>query len=91
MVPVVSTFISFPAGILKLKFRAFLAWTVAGSFVWSTFLTFLGWKVGTEWEGLHVYFSRFSWAILFLIIVVVAWWVWRHFRRADYKQHGLHE
>ena len=37
MMPIISTFISFPAGLAKMKISTFSALTFAGSFIWSTF------------------------------------------------------
>jgi membrane protein DedA with SNARE-associated domain len=79
IIPIFSTFISFPAGMFKMRFKDFLFMTAVGSLIWSSFLAWLGWRAGSEWEKIHVYFSKFSWIILGVIVVLGIWWIWRHF------------
>jgi len=81
-IPIVTTFISFPAGIAKMKYTKFIIFTFLGSLLWSLFLTFIGSKLGENWENIRHYFRGFDWVILGLIIVLIIWWVWRHLRRA---------
>jgi membrane protein DedA with SNARE-associated domain len=80
LMPVVSTFISCPAGLAKMKISTFSFLTFIGSFIWSTFLTYLGFTLGKNWEILEVYFRKFDYLILILIILAINWWVWRHFK-----------
>jgi membrane protein DedA with SNARE-associated domain len=82
LLPIVRTFISFPLGVLKVKsLWRFSAFTFAGSFVWSAFLTWLGLKLGENWESMEVWFRKFDYAILALIIIGGIWWGWRHFAK----------
>jgi len=46
MVPVFREMISVPAGLLKMKFPKFLAYTILGSCGWSTTLIFIGYYFG---------------------------------------------
>lgn len=81
LLPVIRTFISFPLGILKTKsLWRFSTLTFAGSFIWSTFLTYLGFTLGKNWTILEVYFRKFDYLILILITVIIIWWVWRHLK-----------
>lgn len=82
LLPVVRTFISFPLGVLKVKsLWRFSYLTFLGSFIWSAFLTYLGFILGKNWEILHIYFRKFDYLILALILIAVGWWIWRHFQR----------
>jgi membrane protein DedA with SNARE-associated domain len=88
LLPIVRTFISFPMGVLKVKsLWRFSAFTFAGSFVWSAFLVWLGLKLGDNWESLEIYFRKFDYAILDLIIIGGVWWGWRHFRKNKVKSN----
>ena len=85
LTPVISTFISFPAGLAKMKISTFSALTFAGSFIWSTFLTYLGFIFGENWQVLQIYFRKFDYLILALILIVAGWWIWRHFNNNRLK------
>ena len=50
MVPIIRTFISLPAGITRMPIAKFALYTVLGSAVWSYGLTYIGLKVGENWE-----------------------------------------
>jgi membrane protein DedA with SNARE-associated domain len=78
LLPVVRTFISFPAGIAKMNFTRFVLYSFLGSLPWSLLLVFIGQKLGENWESLRGYFHRLDWLILGLIIIGIAWWIWRH-------------
>ncbi|MBN2197780.1 DedA family protein [Candidatus Wolfebacteria bacterium] len=84
LLPVVRTFISFPLGILKIKsLWRFSFLTLAGSFIWSVFLTYLGLILGKNWGVLESYFRKFDYLILLIILGGFIWWLWRYFRKAD--------
>jgi membrane protein DedA with SNARE-associated domain len=80
LIPVIRTFISFPAGIFKLKFLKFTFLTLIGSFIWSFLLTYLGFLLGENWGILEKYFSKFSYFILFILIVLIVIYIFRRFR-----------
>src|SRR3989338_5342279 len=81
MTPIVRTFISIPAGIGKVKLKTFLSLYFLGSFIWSYFLVYLGFKLGENWAQLQGYFKKFDVLIVILILVGIAWWIRRHFKR----------
>lgn len=81
LLPIVRTFISFPAGIAEVKLNRFLAYTFAGSFIWSVTLAFIGQKLGDNWEHLSVYWRKFDYIILAIIVAGIIWWIWRHFKK----------
>lgn len=78
LLPVVRSFISFPAGIAKLKYWKFVLFTFVGSFFWSAALIFLGMKLGENWASLRNTFKKFDLAIVILLAVIIFWLVWRH-------------
>jgi hypothetical protein len=53
MLPVVRTFISFPAGVSRMPIWQFTAYTFAGSFPWSVGLAAAGYVLGENWEDLR--------------------------------------
>lgn len=82
MVPVVSTFISFPAGLAKMRLSLFLPLTFAGSFVWSYVLTKIGFILGANWSLIQVYFRKLDYIILAFIVVGIAYLAQRHFKKS---------
>ncbi len=77
LIPVVRTFISFPAGIFKVNIWKFTLLTIIGSFIWSLALSFLGYILGENWMVLQKYFHRFDYLILAIILVFIVWYIWR--------------
>jgi membrane protein DedA with SNARE-associated domain len=50
MLPIIRTFISLPAGVAKMPFWRFSAYTLLGSLPWVLMLAIVGEKVGDNWE-----------------------------------------
>lgn len=78
VLPIVRTFISFPAGIARMNIFKFSAYTFAGSLIWAYVLTYAGVVMGENWIYLEAYFRKFDWAIVALLVLGVIWWVLRH-------------
>ena len=81
MVPVISTFISLPAGLAKMNLKKFLIATFFGSLIWSGFLAYMGYSLGENWSVAMIYFRKFDYLILILIISGLIWWLRRHLRQ----------
>jgi membrane protein DedA with SNARE-associated domain len=54
-IPVVRHLISIPAGIGKMKLGHFSFYTVFGATLWNTFLAYLGYVLGENWEEVRHY------------------------------------
>jgi len=80
LLPVVRTFISFPAGVARMNFTRFVAYTFIGSFPWCLGLAYVGMKLGENWDTLGVYFHRFDIVIGILIALGVIYYVWHHLK-----------
>lgn len=78
LLPIVRTFISFPAGIVRMDLKKFCVYTLAGSILWSLALAYLGVKAGENWDYLKTYFHRFDLAIAIIIVAAIVWWAARH-------------
>lgn len=86
LLPVVRTFISLPAGIAKMNFVQFIFYTFLGSFLWSLFITWIGFKLGEQWDTLGPYFHRFDYLILITGIILFVLYLRRHLKHiADEK------
>ncbi|MDB4939788.1 MAG: hypothetical protein JWO40_213 [Candidatus Doudnabacteria bacterium] len=80
ILPVVRTFISFPAGVARVKFSNFILYSFIGSFIWALFLGYVGLKLGQNWETLKGYFHGLDYLIVGLVIVGAAWYIRRHIK-----------
>jgi len=76
MVPVVCTYISFPAGLAKVQPGWFGVLSLLGSTIWITFLGVLGYEVGANYTKVAGPIGKAA-----IVIAVVAWYV-RGRRRA---------
>lgn len=86
LIPVLSTFISFPAGLAKMEIKRFAGLTFIGAFIWCFLLAWIGSVLGENWATLHTYFEKFEYVILFLIIVIIIGVVWHRVRGATALQ-----
>lgn len=78
LLPVIRTFIAFPAGIARMDLWRFNLYTFVGSYIWSAGLAWIGMKLGEHWNTLGVYFHRFDAAIGVILLIAVVWYVRRH-------------
>jgi membrane protein DedA with SNARE-associated domain len=81
LLPVVRTFIAFPAGVARMNLWRFSVYTFAGSLPWCLGLAYVGQKLGEHWdknETLKSWFHRFDFVIGILGVAAIAWWIWRH-------------
>jgi membrane protein DedA with SNARE-associated domain len=88
LLPVVRTFIAFPAGVARMNLARFTVYTFLGSLPWCIGLAYVGQVLGEQWdknETLKTWFHRFDFLIGIVILAAAAWWVWRHIKhsRAD--------
>lgn len=88
LLPVIRTYISLPAGIAKMNFWKFNAYTVIGSFFWTLFLTYIGFYLGERWNILESYFRKFDVAILIIMAALIAWFLIKYHRRGLPKTNG---
>lgn len=85
MLPAIRTFIAFPAGVARMNIPRFIIYTFAGSLPWCLGLAYVGQKLGERWDKdlrLKTLFHRFDFVIGALIVMAVAWWIWRHLRHS---------
>ncbi|HLB95872.1 MAG TPA: DedA family protein [Patescibacteria group bacterium] len=82
LLPIVRTFISFPAGIARMNFLRFVVYSFLGSLPWTLLLAWIGQKLGDNWEDIRGYFHGLDWVILGLIVIGIVWWIWRHLKNS---------
>ncbi len=78
LLPLVRTFIAFPAGVARMPLVKFILYTFVGSLIWCWALAWVGLRLGQHWDTLGPWFHRFDALIVILILLGAAWYVWRH-------------
>lgn len=81
LLPAVRTVISLPAGVFRMDMKKFIIYTVVGCFLWSVFLTYLGFVMGENWQALDPYYRKFEYVILALIVFGGIFYVVRKIRK----------
>ena len=81
MLPLVRTFISFPAGVARMNVFRFSLYTFLGALPWCLGLAYGGYLLGENWESLRNAMRPFDIPIGLAVVAVIALYVWRHVRR----------
>jgi membrane protein DedA with SNARE-associated domain len=80
LLPVVRTFISLPAGVVRMPFGRFTAFTFLGCLPWTFALAWAGYLLGGSWHSVETYFRPISIGIAVLIVGGIAAWIVRRRR-----------
>ena len=67
--PVVRTFISFPAGTARMNFARFTFYTFVGCVPWVFALTYFGYLLGENWERIGSYLHYLDYAVALALFV----------------------
>jgi membrane protein DedA with SNARE-associated domain len=81
LLPVIRTFISLPAGVVRMNFWRFTVYTVLGCLPWVLALTWIGALLGERWDRAEAIIRPFAWAIAIALALAVAWFVWHRIRQ----------
>lgn len=81
LLPIVRTYVALPAGVVRMPLLRFHFYTFIGSLAWGFLLSYIGFRLGENWNQIAPYFHRFDliWAPLLIIAVGLA--AWHHVRR----------
>ena len=80
MLPIVRTFISFPAGAARVPLGRFTLYTFLGSFLWSLGLAWIGVALGEHWESIRAYARGFDVVIAVGLLVLFLVWLRSHLK-----------
>jgi len=83
MIPLVRTFVSYPAGISRMPIGRFLAFSALGSLPWNAALIYTGMVVGENYPQIEAALKPWEYVIYALVLVAVVLFVirWRWTRR----------
>lgn len=86
MVPLVRTFVSYPAGISRMSMGRFLLFSTLGSLPWNLGLIYAGFVVGENYDRIEAAIKPYEYVIYVIVIglalVLGGRWWWRKRRRA---------
>jgi membrane protein DedA with SNARE-associated domain len=85
MLPVVRSFIAFPAGMARMRQLPFHLYTFLGSWPFCWALAWIGMKLGERWHDdprLKVWFHRIDALVVLALVIGVAWIVRHKLRRS---------
>ena len=77
LLPIVRTFISFPAGVTRMPVGKFILYSTAGALPWSIALVYAGMQLGANWVEIREILRPFDLAIFVGVIAVfllLVWW-----------------
>lgn len=69
--PFIRTFISLPAGISRMNFLKFCLYTFLGCIPWNIALTYLGFKMGQNWQVVETFIRPVTYLICALIVIFI--------------------
>lgn len=79
-VPLVRSLISIPAGLRRMNFGVFTAYTALGSAVWNFALIFAGYQLRDNWDDVEPVLSVVQYIVVAVILAGLAWLVSRRWR-----------
>ena len=77
LTPVVRSFISIPAGVVRMTIVRFTVLTFLGSAIWCFAIAGVGWALGSSYERFHHDFAYVEYAVVAAVIVLVVWLILR--------------
>src|SRR3954451_17276156 len=76
LLPIVRTFISFPAGVARMDLKKFIIYSTAGAFIWSALLVQLGVTLGQNWKQIRASLEPFDLLIAVVVFVLIGLFIW---------------
>jgi membrane protein DedA with SNARE-associated domain len=76
LLPIVRTFISFPAGVARMPIGTFIAYSTAGAFLWSILLVYAGERLGEHWVDIRHALQPFDLLIAVAVVALVVLFIW---------------
>ena len=86
LLPIVRTFISFPAGVARMPLRKFIAYSAAGAFLWSILLVYAGTLLGSNWVKIRETLQPFDLLIAIGVVALVVLFVWWRLGRPGWRR-----
>jgi membrane protein DedA with SNARE-associated domain len=85
LLPVVRTFIAFPAGLARMPMLKFQIYTFAGSWPWCFVLAYIGYLLGARWDSDPTFrklFHEFDAVVAAALVAGFTWLIWSRWRES---------
>ncbi|HUQ44758.1 MAG TPA: DedA family protein [Candidatus Limnocylindria bacterium] len=76
LLPIVRTFISFPAGVARMPLGKFIVYSTLGAFPWSILLVGAGVQLGANWVEIRHALQPFDLAIAVVVVLLFGLFLW---------------
>jgi membrane protein DedA with SNARE-associated domain len=89
LLPVVRTFIAFPAGLARMPMVKFQVYTFLGSWPWCFALAYIGYLLGARWDSDPTFrrlVHEFDTVVVVAVAAGFAWFVWSRWR--EMRRHS---
>ena len=77
VLPVIRTYISFPAGLARIDVLRFSVLTIAGALPWCAALTLVGYELGQNYDRISGPIQKAAFVLAGLVVIVVLVWYFR--------------
>ena len=90
LLPIVRTYISFPAGLSKIGYVKFIIVSLLGAIPWNAGLAYAGYLAGQHWEQVAKTLSPFAIPIAIVVVLFLAavWWYGRRLGEEEEAKMG---
>ncbi len=76
LMPIVRTFISFPAGVARMPLGQFIVYSTLGALPWSILLVWAGQQLGANWVEIRHMLQPYDLAIAVIVVVLGLLFIW---------------
>ena len=76
LMPIVRTFISFPAGVARMPLGKFILYSTLGALPWSILLVWAGVQLGGNWVQIREMLQPYDLAIAVFVVLLIAVFLW---------------
>ncbi len=85
LLPVVRTFISFPAGVARMSLKRFVFYSALGAIPWTMLLVYAGTVLGGHWLDIRKALQPFDTIMVVLIVLGIVAFVWWRLGRPGWR------
>jgi membrane protein DedA with SNARE-associated domain len=86
LLPILRTFISFPAGVARMPLGKFILYSTLGAIPWSIALVWAGIQLGGRWEDIRHALQPFDLGIGVLAVLLIALFIWLRLGRPGWRR-----